>query len=97
MDDVQCSADSKEELIGFKEESTKIMADVGFTLHKWHSHVQIVEHRDEVIQETINEETYAKTMVGTNTNETKILGTTWNKSSDRVEICFKQRAEWLES
>ena len=89
VDDIQCSADSKEELIRFKEKSKTIMAEGGFTLHKWHSKAQIADHDEKMCREINTEETYAKTIVGTHADETKILGILWNKLNDKIEICFK--------
>ncbi|XP_065052545.1 uncharacterized protein LOC135681850 [Rhopilema esculentum] len=96
VDDVQCSADNKEELIRFKEESREIMAAGGFTLHKWHSNADLVEHNEEVGQEANVEETYAKTTVGTHADETNILGIKWNKSKDMIEISFEHCIEGLD-
>ena len=89
VDDVQCVADDEKELFKFREESTRIMAEGGFTLHKWHSNVAALEAaRDD--QMNVTEETYAKTSVGTKGNETKILGIQWNKPADTLEINFEK-------
>ena len=87
VDDVQCVADDEKGLFKFKEESTKLMAESGFTLHKWHSNVPALEAaRDDHTNPT--EETYAKTSVGTKGNETKVLEIQWNKLTDTMEINF---------
>ena len=39
VDDVQSGGDCSNELVIFKEKSTKIMGTGGFELHKWHSNV----------------------------------------------------------
>ena len=39
VDDVQSGGDCSNELVIFKEKSTKIMGTAGFELHKWHSNV----------------------------------------------------------
>ena len=90
VDDVQCLADSKEELIKFKEESIEIMEAGGFTLHKWHSNVKVAEQEEKQNDIVLEEEIYAKTTVGTNVGETKILGIPWNTSNDTMEINFSQ-------
>ena len=87
VDDVQWVADDEKVLFRFKEESTMIMAEGGFSLHKWHSNVPALESAGDDHQKVL-EETYAKTSVGTKGNETKILGIQWNKSMDTLEINF---------
>ena len=74
VDDVQCSADSEEEIIKFRKESIDIIADGGFTLHKWHSNVKIAEQQEKENGNAFQEGTYAKIAVGTKAGETKILG-----------------------
>ena len=96
VDDVQCSADSKEEVIKFKKESIEIMADGGFTLHKWHSNVKIAEHEEKQNGNVFEEGTYAKATVGTKAGETKILGMDWDTANDMIEINFSQCFEKLD-
>ena len=92
VNDVQCSADSKEEVIKFKRESIEIMADDGgFTLHKWHSNVKIAENEEKQNSNVFEEGTYAKATVGT-----KILGMHWDKANDTIEINFSQCIEKLD-
>ena len=57
-------------------------------MHKWHSNVEQLNSVEKVCEE---EETYAKTsLVGTKgNNETKILGTSWDKKRDTLSIDFK--------
>ena len=85
VDDVQCVADDEKLLFSFKEEGTKIMAEGGFTLHKWHSNIPALQSTVDDQQKML-EETYAKTSFGTSGDETKILGIQWNKSTDTLEI-----------
>ena len=71
VDDIQGGIDSIESLRRFKVEATQIMAEAGFTLHKWHSNVRALE-LDEVHEEL------KEMSVKVNYN-TKILGISWNK------------------
>ena len=87
IDDVQCVADDEKVLFRFMEESTMIMAEGGFSLHKWHSNVPALESAGDD-QQKVLEETYAKTSVGRNGNETKVLGIKLNKLKDTLEINF---------
>ena len=92
VDDVQCSADSVEELLRFKEQSTTIMAEGGFKLHKWHSNVQAAEQQETYTPDN-GEETYAKVTIGATDGGTKILGIPWNKVSDTFDINFERCVE----
>ena len=80
IDDIQSGRDSIESLQRFKVEATRIMAEAGFTLQKWHSNVTSLE-LDEAHEEL-------KMSVKTNYS-TKILGiSSWNKSKDTLELDF---------
>lgn len=84
VDDIHGGGDSEADAVTFKEESTKILSEGGFSLHKWHSNVEHVNSSGEVHE---GEETYAKSMVGNKqSNKTKILGTQWNKKEDTLTI-----------
>ena len=64
-------------LLKFKRESTEIMEEGGFQLHRWHSNVPgIEEHKPSGDGSGSSQEnsTYAKLLVGTQSHETKILG-----------------------
>ena len=77
---------TEEDAVKFKEESTKILSEGGFTLHKWHSNVKNLNSE----QQTCEEETYAKNLVRNRGNSTtKILGTPWDKQRDTLCIDFK--------
>ena len=73
VDDVQSGGDTKEELVRFKEEATKIMGEGGFQLHKWNSNASVVDN-ERTSELTEGETTYAKFALGAQTPETKILG-----------------------
>ena len=87
VDDIQSGGDCPKELIKFKEESTKIMGEGGFKLHKWHSNVtelnssMTIEQDDAVL-------TYTDWTTGRKQHETKILSVTWNKQSNKITIDF---------
>ena len=63
------------------------MAEAGFMLHKWHSNVRALELDEE-------HEELKEMSVKANYN-TKILGISWNKSTDTLELdcthCIKER------
>ena len=80
IDDIQSGRDCIESLQRFKVEATQIMAEAGFTLQKWHSNVTSLE-LDEAHEEL------KEMSVKTNYN-TKILGISWNKSKDTLELDF---------
>ena len=78
--------DDIQDVITFKEESTKILSEGGFLLHKWHSNVARLNSNEKPGEE----ETYAKALVGHKENtETKVLGTLWNKTKDTLAVDFK--------
>ncbi len=86
VDDIQGGGDSEEHVIEFKNESTEIMNEAGFQLHKWHSNCPAVESKTNINE---SETTYAKTLVGKpSTSETKILGVPWDKKTDVMTINF---------
>jgi hypothetical protein len=65
-------------------ESTEIMNEAGFELHKWHSNCPAVKWTNNANE---NETTYAKAFFGNaSSNETKILGLPWNKKTDAMTI-----------
>ena len=82
IDDIQGEGDSIEGLRRFKVEATQIMAEAGFTLHKWHSNVRALELDD------VHEE--LKEMSVKANDKTKILGISWNKSTDTLDLDFTQ-------
>ena len=43
VDDLQAGGETEEELIRFKNESSQILTEAGFLLHKWHSNVNKLE------------------------------------------------------
>ena len=94
VDDVQSGGgDTKEELVRFKEEASKIMGEGGFQLHKWHNNAPVVDNK-RTSELTEGETTYAKFALGAQTPDTKILGIPWNTKTDKFTIslskCFEK-------
>ena len=86
--DVQSGSDSIEELHKFKDEATTIIDKGGFTLHKWHSNVKVLEDTNHTI--TTNEDRLTSTEDTTNPRATKILGIPWQKEEDTLQISFER-------
>ena len=83
VDHIQSGGDCPNDLVKFKEESTKIMGAGGFELHKWHSNVPEL-NSSMTIEQDDAELTYTNWTTGRKQHETKILGVTWNKQSDKI-------------
>lgn len=88
VDDIQGGGDTEEEAATFKDESTKILSEASFHLHKWHSNVTSLDTTAETGSE--GEQTHAKSLVGNRqSDETKILGILWNKKEDTLSISLE--------
>ena len=74
-------------MVKFKEESTKIMGAGGSELRKWHSNVPEL-NSSMTIEQDDAELTYIDWTTVRKQHETKILGVTWKKQSDKVTIDF---------
>ena len=86
VDDIQCGGDTVEEAAIFKEESTKVLSEGRFFLHKWHSNVEHLTSGEG----SHEEESCAKSLLGNRQSSgTKILGTKWNKKEDTFTINFE--------
>ena len=86
VDDIQGGGGTEHDAATFKEESTEILSEGGFTLHKWHSNVEHLNSGNQACED----ETNAKSVVGNKGNsETKILGTPWDKQRDTLHVDFK--------
>ena len=91
VDDVQSGGDCVEELISLKKEAKRIMEEGGFHLHKWHSNIPELGKPQRIDDETLLSQassTYAKLVVGTHSQETKLLGVPWNKTEDTISVGF---------
>ena len=87
VEEIQSGGDCPNELIKFKEESTKMMGEGGFKLHKWHSNVPEL-NSSMTIEQDDAELTYTDWTTRRKQHETKILGVTWNKQSNKITIDF---------
>ena len=86
VDNIQGGGNSVEDVVKFKDESTEIMKDAGFELHKWHSNCPDVESTSNQKECEI---TYAETLVGNpSIGGTKLLGLPWDKKIDVMAINF---------
>ncbi|XP_070537520.1 uncharacterized protein [Ptychodera flava] len=86
VDDIQGGGNKEDDVATFKAESTKILSEGGFNLHKWHSNIDHLNAENDKQEE----ETYTTRFVGnTSGNETKILGIPWNKEEDTLTISFE--------
>jgi hypothetical protein len=63
----------------------EVFEDATFKLHKWHSNVRELEEPNDQLSAD-EEPTFAKQKLGSNQNETKLLGLPWNKSDDTLSV-----------
>ena len=81
VDDIQGGGETEKEAVIFKEESTKILTEAGFTLHKSHSNVKSL-NSDEKNDEN-GDLTYAINLgVTSDSGKKKLLGFLWNQTQD---------------
>ena len=59
-----------------------------FNLHKWHSNIPSLENDN-----TNSEQTFSKQLFINNSGHTKILGLSWNKITDKINIKIKHFSE----
>lgn len=86
VDDLISGASTVQGAKQLKDEAVKIFSDATFTLHKWGSNVNELENEDCAEK---HEVTYAKEQLeGTSTLETKLLGLTWKKDTDTLQVNF---------
>ena len=86
VDDLIQGACTTNELSKFKECSTQIFKDAGFTLHKWNSNQPDLEEEDAYRDDN---QTFAKQQLAKDTNS-RLLGIAWYKSEDMLAIQFPQ-------
>lgn len=65
--------------------ATEVFEDATFKLHKWHSNVRELEEPNDQLS-AAEEPTFAKQHLGSNQDETKLLGLPWNKSDDTLSV-----------
>ena len=68
-----------------KKTAKDIFSEASSELHKWHSNVKEVEKPEE---QTVlgDNQSYAKQQLGVKEGETKLLGLTWNKDYDKIQV-----------
>ena len=81
VDDLTSGGNTVGEVEILKQKCEELFKKGGFNLHKWHSNIPSLEN---IKATTSNELTYAKQMFQTNSNETKILGVTGNKLTNKL-------------
>ncbi|XP_002734893.1 uncharacterized protein LOC100366659 [Saccoglossus kowalevskii] len=79
VDDIQ-GGETERDVAVFKEESTKILSEGGFSLHKWHSNITHLSSKNNIKHEGTD---------NTSTSDTKILGIPWNKMEDTLILDFE--------
>ncbi|CAB3978871.1 Hypothetical predicted protein [Paramuricea clavata] len=65
---------------------TEVLADGAFKLHKWNSNERELEDAEKTSSEC--EQTLAKTQLGVEPNESKLLGLKWEKDKDTLSVVF---------
>ncbi|XP_077864091.1 uncharacterized protein LOC144349393 [Saccoglossus kowalevskii] len=81
VDDIQGGGEAERDVAVFKEESTKILSEGGFSLHKWHSNITHLSSKNNTKHEGTD---------NTSTSDTKILGIPWNKMEDTLILDLSQ-------
>ena len=84
VDDLIGGADSTTKGLELKQTAKEIFSEAGFELHKWHSNVKEIEAENTTVTE--ENQTYAKQQLGVKQGETKLLGLTWDKVQDNIQV-----------
>ena len=87
VDDLITGGKTITETQHLKESCQTIFSEAKFELHKWHSNIATLE-AETTLTETESVPSYAKEQLGVKTGETKLLGITWNKETDTIEVNF---------
>lgn len=88
VDDLISGGVNVKETAKLKEIAKSTFAEAGFVLHKWHSNKRELED-DEAIASSA-EQSYAKQTLGVKENESKILGSAWNKKDDTLAVNIQE-------
>ena len=78
LDDLITGDTNVEKAKHFKETAIDIFQKADFELHKWHSNVPELE--SEVKPSDKSDQSFAKQQLGVGNDETKLLGSQWNKA-----------------
>ena len=92
VDDIISGGNTVQEAKQRKSEATDILGDATFSLHKWGSNVDELDGESEG-KDDGEEQTAAKQQLGVKQTESKILGTSWNKTSDTFSVLTGSRCE----
>ena len=77
-----------EEVQHLKKTAIEIFDQAPFKLHKWHSNVEELEASDPASGNSDTDQSYAKQQLGVRSEETKLLGVPWNKTTDKIGVTF---------
>ncbi len=86
VDDLLSGGETVPEAKDKKSVMSEILADGTFKLHKWNSNVRELEDGDKSNSEC--DQTFAKTQLGVEPNESKLLGLKWDKNEDSLSVVF---------
>lgn len=87
VDDLIGGAETMTEAQHLKESARSIFNDAHFQLHKWHSNEPTLEIDSQQTREH-EQISFAKEQLGVKSGETKLLGLTWDKTKDTIEVAF---------
>ena len=90
VDDLISGAISTRNTLELKSTAKEVFGDAGFQLHKWHSNAKVIEAENTTMAE--EDQTYAKQQLGVKQGETKLLGLTWNKTRDNIQVTVPHEA-----
>lgn len=86
VDDIISGGTTVNEVEVLKESAIEIFDRAHFQLHKWHSSEKSLE--EPVESDPQSEQSFAKQQLGVRSEETKLLGMKWNKSTDQLAVTF---------
>ena len=89
VDDIISGGCTTDEVSSLKETTVSMFEAAKFQLHKWHSNESKLESSEEDSDlRGNNQRSYAKQQLGVQSDETKLLGLTWNKSNGTLAVEF---------
>ena len=88
VDDLLTGGCVVEEVHDLKVTAIEIFGKAQFKLHKWHSNVAELEASDPASGAADTGQSYAKQQLGVRSQETKLLGVPWSKTTDKIGVTF---------
>ena len=89
VDDIISGGCTTDKVSSLKETTVSMFEAAKFQLHKWHSNESKLESSEEDSDlQGNNKPSWAKKQLGVQSDETKLLGLTWNKSNDTLAVGF---------